>query len=155
MGFSFQYSPLTQKVVEFAGAPIAQYTTVSTVAATKSFSSITIPSNFIGSLKYVYADLIFGIIQNTNAAANYVDGSQEIQAGTAASGYTKATDLGDQALYIQGITSAQGIRVYGNTDIHANVQIGSAVYFRWLDALVKQNNMVLYFVQPILRVILE
>ena len=123
---------------------------ISTVQTNYTLSNIPVP-NFAGTIRYAYLDLMIGAVQNTNAAANYLVGGQNIQVDCAAVGYIDAITLENLTLYCPASTTLSGGVFKGNIDIKSRVIKGDTLNVKWTLSQAHADNLIVYFTHPILR----
>lgn len=131
--------------------------TLTTLAADTDLGIIVYPA-ITGSPTAIYLDLMVDRISNTNAAINYVNSEQHLTIskpdGEATAAGTVMSGSFNQALSTSGIGA---VRLYGGTDIKGNSQLnlkdGGSIAVRWTDAKCLGNNLILYNVKAVLRVV--
>jgi hypothetical protein len=127
--------------------------TADTTHTDASLPSITLP-DIAGTIVRVYAGIFFRMIENTNAAANKLNGTQEIQVKEHAAGaYIDAINLVDDQFGIAASTREGGTIVRGIIDVSAQVAAFNKTYdFLWDEPLTDQDSLVFYDLQTFLVV---
>lgn len=99
------------------------------------------------------AYLMFRAIENTNGAANKLQGAQNIQVQKGgAGGYSTGIALVDDLLGVAASTREGGTVLMGNTDLAAKVTGNDIYNFQWTASLVDQANLNFNDVQTGLRI---
>ena len=94
------------------------------------------------------------MIENTNAAANKLQGGQNISVQKGgAGGYSTGIALVDDLFGIAASTREPGDVLMGNTDLAALVTGNDTYNFQWTASLVDQANLKFYDVQTGLRIV--
>ena len=127
---------------------------ITTVATDISLPSVTV-SNLPSSINIVRVVGMFKcrMIENTNATANKLSGSQNIQVRKATTGtWTNAIGLVDDLFGIAALTRESGDVLIGGTDISGEVSSNNAYNTQWASALADVGNLNFNDVQVGLRV---
>lgn len=121
-------------------------------------SDLTLPSvilpNIAGTITHVYAGIMVGMIENTNAGTNGINGPQKIQVKESAAGaYVDAINLVDNQWLLAASTREGGRPQFGTIDIVAQVAAFNKTYNFIIDNNdVDQANLNLCDVQTFLTV---
>ena len=127
-------------------------TAVGGAGGTVSLPTVTLP-NIAGTIVSVYAGFKFRMIENTNAAANKLNGAQTIQIQRAAEGWATCINFVDDQFSVAITTREGGDCIIGNVDVVATVAAFNDTYeFQWTTAKADQNNLVFNDVQTFLIV---
>lgn len=142
-----------QRVFESA---IQVSVTLPAVAADQSLPSVTIPSDAIPSgatITRVLAAIAWRKQADTSAAANAVNGAQNIQVQNSVGGtWRNAITIATALLSTAASATEGGLLILGDTDIDNEVT-GAATYsFKWALALVTAASLTLSDVQTYLLV---
>jgi hypothetical protein len=127
--------------------------TVTDGAGDKTLPSVTLP-NITGTITHVYAGFMFRMIENTNAAANKLNGAQNIQVRVDTPGaWANGINFVDDQFGVAATTREGGSCVLGNVDLVGTVTAFNDVYeFQWDEAVADQSNLVFNDVQTFLIV---
>ena len=126
--------------------------TVTNGAGDKALPTVTIP-NITGTIVSVYAGFKFRMIENTNAAANKLNGAQEIQINKAGGAWTDAINFVDDQFGVALSTREGGDCVIGYTDVSGTINVfNTTAQFQWDEAVADQSNLVFNDVQTFLIV---
>jgi hypothetical protein len=128
-------------------------------AATAGGTDVALPSVVVAGIPLTAAvskAIVFlkaRMIENTNAAANKLSGTQYIQIKKSTdSAYSNAMTLIDDLFSIAASTREPGDVIMGDINVSAIVTGNGTYNFKWLAALVDQNNLNFNDVQIGLRV---
>jgi hypothetical protein len=136
------------------GGAITQQT-ITDVASTLNLGSITLPSDMI--VKKAYLDLnIRGLNSNSGGAFNWLNANAALKAVKHSGGatYTSIT-LNSQTFYILGAGFVNGTYIYGTTEIGAAFAAGQQTDITVTNAKALGNNIYLWDVQPVARIIVR
>jgi len=127
--------------------------TVTAGASDLSLPTVTLP-NITGTITHVYAGIKFRMIENTNGAANKLDGAQDIQVRVDTPGaWADAINFVDDQFGLAASTREGGDCVIGNIDLVGTVTAFNDGYeFQWDEAVADLANIVLNDVQTFLIV---
>lgn len=147
--------------IGIGGGVITPYTQITTVAADLTLSGFgynSILRNIVGDLVAAYLDINIPRIVNTSANPNGLFGIQYVQIRADSSAtWVNAIKLYDQHFSIPGSGDQPGSRYFGQYDTGSEVQtaINNAedLHVQLHDGIAMQNNLRLYEVQPIIKII--
>jgi len=112
-----------------------------------ALGSVTLP-NITGTITHVYAGFKFRMLENTNVAANKLNGAQEIQVDT-----VDAINFVDHQFGVAASTREGGDCIIGAVDLVATVDVFNHAYaFVWDEPLTEVDSLVFNDVQPFLIV---
>lgn len=150
MGYVSRHKPT---ILEFGGDTYPDFFQITNAASTLTLPSISIPAS-IGESTKVYLDVRIGCLKNTAALANkFHDDVQSIQVKESVSGaWTSAITMNSRCT-IPASTQMEVGRIYGNINIASQFKTNSTMSVRWLDSKADQNNIEIYFLQPIIRIV--
>ena len=112
-----------------------------------ALGSVTLP-NIAGTITHVYAGIKFRMVENTNVAANKLNGAQEIQVDT-----VDAINFVDHQFGVAASTREGGDCIIGAVDLVATVDVFNHAYaFVWDEPLTEVDSLVFNDVQPFLIV---
>jgi hypothetical protein len=122
-------------------------------AGDKTLPSVTLP-NITGTIVHVYAGFKFRMIENTNAAANKLNGAQDIQVRVDTPGaWADAINFVDDQFGLAASTREGGDCIIGNIDLVGTVTAFNDIYeFQWDEAVADQANLQFNDVQTFLIV---
>lgn len=122
-------------------------------AGDKSLPYVVLP-NITGTIAHVYAGFKFRMVENTNAAANKLNGAQTIQVKESIAGaYTDAVTFVDDLFTLAASTREGGDCIVGNIDVSGEVTVFNKIYlFQWHDGIADQSNLNFNDVQTFLIV---
>lgn len=121
--------------------------TVDTTHTDIALGSVTLP-NIAGTITHVYAGFKFRMIENTNVAANKLNGAQEIQVDT-----VDAINFVDHQFGVAASTREGGDCIIGAVDLVATVDVFNHAYaFVWDEPLSEVDSLVFNDIQPFLIV---
>jgi hypothetical protein len=121
--------------------------TVDTSHTDIALGTVTLP-NIAGTIVHVYAGIKFRMVENTNVAANKLNGAQEIQVDT-----VDAINFVDHQFGVAASTREGGDCIIGYTDMVATVDIFNHAYdFLWDEPLSEVDSLVFNDVQVFLIV---
>lgn len=122
-------------------------------AGDKTLPSVTLP-NITGTIVHVYAGFKFRMIENTNAAANKLNGAQDIQVRVDTPGaWADAINFVDDQFGLAASTREGGDCIIGSIDLVGTVTAFNDVYeFQWDEAVADQANLQFNDVQTFLIV---
>jgi hypothetical protein len=133
--------------------------TIPAVAADTNLPNVVLP-NIVGIIRQVYVGLKFRMIQNTNAAANKMNGAQAIRIKDSAGAWgvddLAAINIVDDQWAVAITTREGGDVQIGTINVAAEVNAFNATYnMRFEDAIADVASLVLYDVQVFLIVTYE
>ena len=121
-------------------------------------TDVALPSVIVADLPIgatvtaAYALFKFRIVENTNAAANQLQGTQSIQVKLAAGAYINAIDFANAEFAVPASTKQGGDVIIGDNDIKAQVAGNGTYNVQWTAALVDQANLEFKTVQTGLQI---
>lgn len=121
--------------------------TVDTSHTDIALGTVTLP-NIAGTITHVYAGIKFRMVENTNVAANKLQGAQEIQVDT-----VDAINFVDHQFGVAASTREGGDCIIGYTDMVATVDVFNHGYvFVWDEPLSEVDSLVFNDIQVFLIV---
>jgi len=129
-----------------------QNVTITSVNGTKALGNITLPSDMV--VKKAYLDLVIRAIASSSGGAfNWLVANATLQATKVAS--VNSFTLTSESLYCFGSAMAAGAYLYGQADVGAVFDGGETTSIALLNAQSLGDNLVLWDVQPVVRIIMR
>ena len=130
--------------------------TIGATAADVNLPDVVVPALPTGYNIYrATMFLKFRVVENTNAAANQLNGNQNVLIKKGSGPFANCLQLKDNMFPVLASTSSDGITLYGELDLTA-VVTGAATYsFQIKNALSDQDSIVLHDVQVGLRIVMK
>ena len=134
-------------------APLVQLTDTAAPGTNVALPDVVVADLPTGAtVRAAYALFKFRIIENTNAAANQLQGTQSIQVKLAAGSYLNAIDFANAEFAVPASTKQGGDMIIGDNDIKAQVAGNGTYNVQWTAALVDQANLEFKTVQTGLQI---
>ena len=143
----------------YGGTPTSSVT-LTTVANDYSIGSVGLPNELEkSSIRRVYIDLLIRSIESSAGGGNWIAGSYWVDVtGVGGSAVTKHAQQWATNMLTMGVTVSPGIHFVGDRDVTDAFQSSSpanVVNVTLVGWACHANNLILYDLQPIARVILS
>lgn len=147
------YAPTLLYGDNFQIGGTVQNVAVTSVIGSKALGTITLPSDMI--VKKAYLDLsIRGVSSSSGGAFNWLVANAILQATRGGSSVNSLT-LTSESLYCFGSAMSGGAYFYGQVDVGAVFAGGEATTIALINADSLGDNLFLWDVQPIVRIIMR